>query len=75
MNTFVSVRIGFCPFLRVLQNAFKVGWEHDGNKQSSSKLPSANCHDWIIVSSALNCTEGANSQGIGLDMRMKMLMS
>ena len=31
-----------------LQNA-EGRWEPDGNKQGSSKLPSANCHDWIIV--------------------------
>ena len=68
LNRFLSI---FKSFAKCLKGR----WEHDGNKQSSSKLPSANCHDWIIVSSALNCTEGANSQGIGLDMMMKMLMS
>ena len=68
LNRFLSI---FKSFAKCLKGS----WEHDGNKQSSSKLLSANCHDWIIVSKALNCTEGANSQGIGLDMRMKMLMS
>ena len=27
----------------------KVGGEGDGKRQGSSKLPSANCHDWIIA--------------------------